>query len=136
MNENYQAYMYRFENITPYLRTIDIMPDDKVLCLPDGSINISLYFMNQKGWTNYSTDLDSSKIMGKINQGADYLFIYIDTLYNNKNITPFIKHKIGEYNDIDIYDISGFRDEWTNVQDWKPGKLFPVPGFQFSVCVG
>jgi hypothetical protein len=49
--------------------------------------------------------------MGKIQQGADYLFIYIDTLYNNKNITPFIKDKIGEYNDIDIYDISGFRDQ-------------------------
>ncbi len=111
MNESYQAYMHRFENITPYLRSIGIGPEDKVLCLPDGSVNISLYFMNQKGWTDFSTDLDSAKIMGKINQGADYLFIYIDTLYYNKNITPFVKDKIGEYNDIDIYDISGFRDQ-------------------------
>lgn len=111
MNESYQVYMHRFEHITPFLRSLGIGPEDKVLCLPDQSPDISLYFMNQKGWTNYSTDLDSAKIIGKINQGADYLFIYIDTLYNNKNITPFIKDKIGEYNDIDIYDISGFRDQ-------------------------
>jgi hypothetical protein len=109
MNDNYLLNIKRFENITPYLRSIGIGPDDKVLCLPDESPVISLYFMNQKGWTNYSTNLDSTRIKSKINMGADYLFIYIDSLFNNPNIKPFIKNKIGEINDIDIYDISSFR---------------------------
>jgi hypothetical protein len=65
--------------------------------------------MNQKGWTNYSTNLDSTRISWKINAGADYLFIYIDSINDNPNIKPFIKNKIGEINDIDIYDISSFR---------------------------
>ena len=109
MNENYMLNIKRFENITPYLRSIDIGPEDKVLCLPDPSPVITLYFMNQKGWTNYSTDLDSTRISWKINAGADYLFIYVDSINNNPNIKPFIKNKIGEINDIDIYDISSFR---------------------------
>ena len=109
MNDNYLLNIKRFENITPYLRSIGIGSDDKVLCLPDPSPVITLYFMNQKGWTNYGTDLDSIKIKWKINEGADYLFIYIDSLYNNPNIKPFLKDKIGEINDIRIYDISSFR---------------------------
>jgi len=109
MNDNYLLNIKRFENISPYLRSIGVGPDDKVLCLPDVSPNITLYFMNQKGWTNYSTDLDSTKISWKINAGADYLFIYVDSINNNPNIRPFIKNKIGEINDIDIYDISSLR---------------------------
>ncbi len=109
MNDNYLLNIKRFENITPYLRSIGIGPDDRVLCLPDESPLITLYFMNQKGWTNYSTNLDSTRISWKINAGADYLFIYIDSINNNPNIKPFIKNKIGEINDIDIYDISSFR---------------------------
>lgn len=109
MNDNYLLNIKRFENIGPYLRSIGIGEDDKVLCLPDVSPNITLYFMNQKGWTNYSTNLDSTRISWKINAGADYLFIYIDSINNNSNIKPFIKNKIGEINDIDIYDISSFR---------------------------
>lgn len=111
MNDNYLLNIKRFENIGPYLRSIGIDGDDKVLCLPDGSPNITLYFMNQKGWTNYSTDLDSSKINSKINAGADYLLIYVDSLYSNPDITPFLKNKIGEINDINIYDISSFRNK-------------------------
>ncbi len=114
-NDNYLRNIKRFENITPYLRAIGIEADDKVLCLPDESPNITLYFMNQKGWTNYSTNMDSTRIKYKINAGADYLFIYIDSVYNNPNIRPFIANKIGEINDIDIYDISSFRIKRTEI---------------------
>jgi len=109
MNDNYLNHIHRFENISPYLRSIGIGPDDKVLCLPDPSPIITLYFMNQKGWTDYSTNLDSTRISWKINSGADYLFIYIDSLYSHPDIKPFLKDKIGEINDIGIYDISSFR---------------------------
>jgi hypothetical protein len=109
MNENYMKNIKRFENIGPYIRSIGIGPQDKVLCLPDPSPVITLYFMNQKGWTNYSTDLDSTRIKWKINAGADFMIIYMDSLYNNPEVKPFLKNKIGEINDISFYDISSFR---------------------------
>jgi hypothetical protein len=109
MNDTYLNHIQRFENITPYLRSIGIDQDDKVICLPDPSPIITLYFMNQKGWTDYSTDLDSTRISWKINLGADYLFIYIDSLYRHLEIQPFLINQIGKINDISIYDISSFR---------------------------
>ena len=102
-NENYIKYIQPFENISPYLRSIGIKKDDRVISLSDNSINISLYFMNQKGWTNYGIDGDSAKIKEKINMGAKYLFIYNKQVYEDQRINPFIKNKIGEYNNIDIY---------------------------------
>jgi hypothetical protein len=102
-NENYIKYIQPFENISPYLRSIGIKKDDRVISLSDNSINISLYFMNQKGWTNYGIEGDSAKIKEKINMGAKYLFIYNKQVYEDQRINPFIKNKIGEYNNIDIY---------------------------------
>jgi hypothetical protein len=117
MNENYIKNIKRFENIVPYLRSIGIEPKDKVLCLPDESPVVSLYFMNQKGWTYYGTHFDSTRIRWDINAGADFLVIYVDSVYNIPQIKPFLKNKIGEINDISFYDISSFR---TPVKPYSP----------------
>lgn len=37
--------------IEPYLRSIGISRHDRIVSVPDPSANISLYFMNQPGWT-------------------------------------------------------------------------------------
>jgi hypothetical protein len=102
-NENYIENVQSFEKIRPYLRSIGINRDDKVISLSDNSINISLYFMNQKGWTNYGIEGDSEKITDKIKLGAKYLFIYNKEVYEDQYIMPFIRNKIGEFNNIDIY---------------------------------
>jgi len=105
-NENYIKYVKIFEEITPYNRSLGIRPDDKVLSLSDQSINISLYLMNQKGWTNYGMiSSDSNKIKETIKLGAKYLFIYNKEIYKEKNITPFINNKIGEFGKVDIYKL-------------------------------
>jgi hypothetical protein len=102
-NENYIENMQAFKEISPYLRSIGIEKDDKLMSLSDNSINISLYLMNQKGWTNYGINIDSAKIKEKIELGAKYLLIYNDTLYNEAVIQPLIKNKIGKYKNIDIF---------------------------------
>jgi len=48
-NKYYKEDIQPFEEITPYLRSIGIKKVDRVISLSDNSINISLYFMNQKG---------------------------------------------------------------------------------------
>lgn len=105
-NENYFKYTKPFEEITPYIRSIGIKKEDKVLSLSDQSINITLYLMNQKGWTNYGNYAgDSLKIKKTIELGAKYLFIHNKETYKEKNIIPFIKNKIGEFKNVEIYKL-------------------------------
>lgn len=105
-NENYIKYVKVFEEITPYLRSLGIKEDDKILSLSDQSINISLYLMNQKGWTNYGMIAnDSLRIKEKIKLGAKYLFIYNKEIYKEKNILPFIKNEIGKFKQVEIYKL-------------------------------
>ena len=61
--------------------------------------------MNQKGWTNYAGSLDSAAIQEKINRGAKYLFIYDRETYKAQRIGSFIKNKIGEFKNIDVYKL-------------------------------
>lgn len=104
-NENYIVNIQPFEDINTYLQSLGIKNDDKVISLSDNSINISLYFMNKKGWTNYGINLDSLKIEKAVSLGAKYLFIYGKEVYKEPGIQPFIKNKIGEFKNIDIYSL-------------------------------
>jgi hypothetical protein len=109
-NENYIENIQSFETISPYLRSIGITKDDRVISLSDNSPDISLYFMNQKGWTNYfyynnfqNISDKGAKIKYEISLGAKYLFIYNKKVYEDQAIKPFIENKIGQYKNIDIY---------------------------------
>lgn len=104
-NANYTKTIKMFEEITPYLRSIGIQKEDRVISLSDNSINITLYLMNQKGWTNYGIDSDSTRIREKILLGAKYLIIYDKENYKNKSLIPFIRNKIGKYETVDIYKL-------------------------------
>lgn len=105
MNKTHIEYTKAFETITPYIRSLGIERTDKVISIHDESINISLYLMDQKGWTSFGVNLDSISITQKINTGAKYLFINDPSLYDKAFIHPFIKKKIGTYENIDIYDL-------------------------------
>lgn len=102
-NNYYSTCLKSFEEINPYLKSIGIKKEDKVLSLSDNSINISLYMMNQKGWTNYRVDCDPTIITQKIRQGARYLFISDTATYKNRGLEPFLTNKAGTFNNIDIY---------------------------------
>ena len=102
-NKEYVEHLQHFTTISPYLETIEVDENDRVICLSDNSINISLYLMKHKGWTNYGLNLEPSKIKEKIKLGAKYLFIYDEQTLKNKNLRPFLTQIIGEYNGIKIF---------------------------------
>ncbi len=102
-NKEYTEKIRPFEEIGPYLESIGITKDDRVLSLSDNSINVSLYLMDHKGWTNYGIGLDSVKIRDKIDRGAKYLFIYDEKTLDEPGIKPFLKDQIGEYKNIRIF---------------------------------
>ena len=97
LNENLQT-------ITPYLRSIGIKPTDKVVSLPDPSINISLYLMNQTGWAEgYTTDSLNTTYFA--NHGAKYLIVNGEITKHPEWTTPYMKNQIGEYKGIKIYKL-------------------------------
>jgi len=85
------------------LKSIGINKEYKVLSISDNSINISLYMMNFKGWTNYRVDYDPSVLKQKINQDARYLFVSDTVSYQQQSLLPFLNNKMGRFTNISIY---------------------------------
>ena len=106
---NYQSTMGSCETVEPYLRSIGIKPTDRIISIPDQSINISLVLMNQVGFTDYGYILLQGKERIEFfkKKGAKYLIINDTSIFNNRNyLKPFTKTKIGSYKNINIYSIN------------------------------
>lgn len=104
-NKEYITFNKIFTTIPPFLRELHIKPTDKVLSLSDNSINISLYLMQQRGWTNFGVNLDSMKIRQKINAGAKYLLLNHRDSTALQKTWPFISHKMAKFGNVDIYSL-------------------------------
>ena len=102
-NQTFRAY----ETIEDYNRNLGINQDDKVISIPDNSVNVSLYLMNQKGFTDYyyPTMGDLTRLKQYIVLGAKYLFVN-DTSFIRKDwLKPYLVHQIGTYQNISIYNL-------------------------------
>ena len=74
-NLHHRDIFQSFSEIEPLLKELNITRQDKVLSLSDYSINITLYLMDRKGWTDYGVGMNPDRIEEKIEAGAKYLFI-------------------------------------------------------------
>jgi hypothetical protein len=103
---DYANHFKAFETITPYLRRIGLNRTDKVLSLSDNSINISLYFMDQKGFTAYGyTDIPFDQRMEFYKKNG-VRFLIIDSALSSQNyLLPYLNKKIGNYQNINIYNL-------------------------------
>lgn len=101
-----KKYLYAFETITPYLRSIGIQPDDKVISIPDPSVNITLYLMNQRGFTDSGIcDPVANSIYYFVISGAKYFIINDERYLNSECIRPFLGDKVGKYKNISIFKV-------------------------------
>ena len=109
IHSNYTNTMEALETITPYLRSLGIQRTDKVISIPDQSINISLYLMDQKGFTDFGYNIindEEKKIKKCISMGAKYLIINDRNILKGKNqLSLYTKKEIGEYGNISIFDL-------------------------------
>ncbi len=96
-----------FETITPYLRRLGISRTDKVISIPDQSINITLYLMDQKGFDDfgYGGFANEGRINEFIRLGAKYLIVSKPSYLDYSWIKPYLKYKIGNYQNVSIYDL-------------------------------
>lgn len=104
---NYANTLQPFETITPYLRSLGIKRTDKVISIPDPSFNITLYLMDQKGFTETEKSLnsDSLKVMNDIDLGAKYLILSDTSLLRKTNLKNSLKNCIGQYKNVFIYNL-------------------------------
>lgn len=104
---DYDSKIRAYETISPYLREIGIKREDIVVSIPDQSTNISLFFMDQKGYT--SLYQDGIPIKDQLDffmeRGAEYLIINDTSLYQQENFKEYRKNKIGAYQNIEIFDL-------------------------------
>jgi hypothetical protein len=101
----YDTTMKPLEKITPYLRSLGIRRTDKVISAPDPSFNITLYLMDQKGFTATKKSLlaDTGKVSEYISLGATYFVLNDTTLSHCVGVKKHIGPKIGQYKNIAIY---------------------------------
>jgi hypothetical protein len=101
---NYNEHIKALEDIKPYLVGIGIKQEDKVISIPDQSFNITLFLMNQTGWTEYGHDKTE---LGKfIPKGAKYLIINDLNIKNEEYLKPYLHNKIGTYKNVEIYRLN------------------------------
>lgn len=108
-NNNFKA----FETIKPYLRSIGIERTDRVICMADASINISLYLMDQKGYTKYgyARFSDKERTDFAIKQGCRYLILSDENLKQTAGFEAYLTDKIGQYQNISIYSLANTKQE-------------------------
>ncbi len=106
-NNNYITYKEALCNIEPYSRSLNILSTDKVICMPDPSINISLYLIKQPGFTDYGNAnlIGEQRINYAKQHGAKYLYIIDNELLKQEYLKPYTTKKIGEFKNIQIFDL-------------------------------
>ncbi|MFO7790782.1 MAG: hypothetical protein R6V32_09440 [Bacteroidales bacterium] len=99
---------------------------DLVISIPDPSNNISLYLMNQPGWTEYGVGRlkGANRMDYLIDKGAKYLFISDPIVYQKKSykyLYPYMKNKIGQHKNVAVYDLRNMDSTTTysNFEDIK-----------------
>jgi len=105
----YSQTLEALDSITPYLRELGIKRNDLVVSIPDVSINITLFLMDQKGFTGYGYSETKGKIGERMEAfkkiGAKYLIVNDSSAVNSEEFKPYLSNKIGEYKNVQIYEL-------------------------------
>jgi hypothetical protein len=105
MNEMYHNMKALLE-IEPEFQRWEIEPDDKVISMPDWTINGTLTFMNRKGYTEFGSDFSKTETFyWRIEQGAKYFIVNDSAILSRDYLKPFIQNKIGEFKNIHVFDL-------------------------------
>lgn len=106
MNEGYKLHFEALTEIEPFFSKWNINTEDKVISLPDYSINASLYYMNRKGYTEFGSDFSKEEIFRKrIYQGAKYLVINDTAILKDPLIQKFTNSFVGQYRNVKVYSL-------------------------------
>ena len=109
MNEGFKLHMEALTEIKPYFEKWNIKPDDKVISIPDNSINASLYYMERKGYTGFGNDFTKEEEFRKrIAQGAKFLVINDTSILQQPTIQEFATNIVGQYRNVKVFNLQHF----------------------------
>jgi len=103
INHPDRAYLnqsfYKKQELQKYMNEIGLTREKKVISIPDKSPNITLYFLNRKGWTNINIGESNigTNIVKLKNLGAEYLVISNQSVMTDISLKPLLINKIGEF---------------------------------------
>lgn len=101
-----------FEKIEPWLREKGIERTDPILVWPERSINIPLYFADQKGWTRFNTGLENTnRIDDLIKRGLKYFIITEKELREAPYLQPYLQVSMGQFEQAYLYDLRNLQLE-------------------------
>jgi Dolichyl-phosphate-mannose-protein mannosyltransferase len=105
---DYDSKLKKLETITPYLRSLGIMRDDIVMSFPDQSPNISLYLMDQRGYTDFlfGSYAPEDKLARIKSLSVKYIILNDANIAKEAYFQPYLNAKIGTFGNVTIYDLS------------------------------
>jgi len=104
---NWDIHHRKYEGIIPYIRSLGIHFDDKVISIPDATPNVIICLLQQKGFTDFWYNFQGSKSTEvKIKLGAKYMIIEGEENLLREDVAPYTKDQIGEYNGIKIFRLT------------------------------
>lgn len=90
--------------VEPYLRSLGINRTDRVVSVPDPSPNITLYYLNQPGWTE-AFNSDAYNMHYFVDLGARYLILHDSSYAQLPLYEPYTTDLLGAYHNIQVYRI-------------------------------
>ncbi len=105
-NADYYSRYQALEELQPKLEELGIGKDAKIVAMPDPSFNISLYYLQRKGWTEFWSSADDSTSLDNLKTwGAEYFFV-TDTAYLTKAaIKKNAQFPIHTFRNVTIYKL-------------------------------
>lgn len=108
---NYDVHFRELETIELYLEELGIQRTDKVLSIPDISINVSLFLMNRPGYTSFwvMADPQNQQLMGPerylktIDWGVEYVVVNDTSILSQPGMHEIIGEELGHRNNVYIY---------------------------------
>jgi len=105
-NELYFNHLEAVGELEPMLRDLGVDPDDRVISIPDYTINASLYLMNQRGYNDFGSNFkDPATFEKRISQGAKYLIINDTTLLDDPVVSQYTGELLATYRNVKVYRI-------------------------------
>ncbi len=93
-----------YTKIQQGLRELKILPDDLVVVADDRTINASLVFIGNRGWTNYSDLLDDPGFLdGLVERGARYFLCKDPHWMWSSRTSPYLHDLIGVVDGVRVY---------------------------------
>ena len=102
----YINHMKAVGELEPILFDLGIGENDKIISMPDHSINVSLYLMNRAGATNYNIPFNEERVLiDRIKKGATFLVINDTAILKKEWLKTYINYPVKTYKNVKIFDL-------------------------------